>query len=89
QQQIIARAQTILRPDQGSLLLHKPVDVARIVNVLTSNLIKYAIEIPQIVVLPSRRDVTFWFKDFDLQGLDRFNIQPMDGAVVVVDVRTG
>lgn len=89
QKQITQRAQSILRPDQGSLPLDRPVDVARIVSVLTSNLVKYAIEIPEIVVLPSRRDVTFWFKDFDLQGLDRFNIQPMDGAVVVVDVRTG
>jgi type III restriction enzyme len=89
QKRIIDRVHSIIRPDQGALPLDKPVDVARIVDIYTSNLVKHAIEIPEIVVLPSRRDVTFWFKDFDLEGLARFNIQPMDGAVVVVDVRTG
>jgi len=89
QKRIADRVQSIMRPDQGALPLDKPVDVSRIVEIYTSNLVKHAIEIPEIVVLPSRRDVTFWFKDFDLEGLDRFNIQPMDGAVVVVDVRTG
>lgn len=89
QARIAERVTAIMRPDQGALPLDKPVDVARIVDVYTSNLVKYAIEIPEIVVLPSRNDLTYWFKDFDLQGLDRFNIQPMDGAVIVVDVRTG
>lgn len=89
QSRIAERVQSILKPDQGTLPLDKPVDVARIVNVYTSNLVSHAIEIPEIVVLPDRRDITFWFKDFDLEGLERFNIQPMDGAVIVVDVRTG
>jgi type III restriction enzyme len=89
QQRIAERAQSVLRPDQGGLPFDKPVDMARIVQVYTSNLVKHAIEIPEIVVLPARQDVTFWFKDFDLEGLDRFNIQPMEGAVIVVDVRTG
>lgn len=89
QSRIEKRVQLILQPAQGALQLERPVDVGRVVKVYTSNLIKHAIEIPEIAVLPVRRDVTFWFKDFDLQGLERFNIQPMDGAVVVVDVRTG
>lgn len=89
QQRIAERVSTILQPDQGALPLDKPLDVARIVNVFTSNLVAHAIEIPEIVVLPSSRDLTFWFKDFDLTGLDRFKIQPLDGAIVVVDVRTG
>lgn len=89
QSRIEKRVQTILEPAQGSLQLERPVDVARVVQAYTNNLVKHAIEIPEIVVLPERRDVTFWFKDFDLEGLSRFNIQPMDGAVVVVDVRTG
>jgi type III restriction enzyme len=89
QSRIEKRVQTILEPAQGALQLERPVDVARVVQAYTSNLVKHAIEIPEIVVLPERRDVTFWFKDFDLEGLNRFNIQPMDGAVIVVDVRTG
>jgi hypothetical protein len=89
QKRMADRVASIMRPDQGSLPLDKPVDAARIVQLYTSNVVKHAIEIPEIVVLPSRRDVTFWIKDFDLEGLDRFNIQPMDGGVVVVDVRTG
>lgn len=89
QKRIAERVQQIMRPDQGALVLEQPVDVARIVQVYTSNLVKHAIEIPEIVVLPARNDVTFWFKDFDLQGVDRFKPQPMDGKVLVVDVRTG
>lgn len=89
QNRIEKRVQRILQPAQGALQLERPVDVGRVVQAYTTNLVKHAIEIPEIVVLPDRRDVTFWFKDFDLEGLDRFNIQPMDGAVVVMDVRTG
>jgi type III restriction enzyme len=89
QKRVAERVQSIMQPDQGLLALDKPVDVSRIVQVYTANLVRHAIEIPEVVVLPSRKDVTFWFKNFDLEGLDRFNIQPMDGAVVVVDVRTG
>jgi type III restriction enzyme len=89
QAKIAKRVQSIMQPQQGALPLERPVDVPRIVTTYTSNLIKYAIEIPEIVVLPARDDVTFWFKPFDLEGLDRFNIQPMEGAVVVIDVRTG
>ena len=39
-------------------------------------------------MLPARRDVTFWFKPFDLGPLP-FSPQPLDGAVLIKDVRTG
>lgn len=88
QQRIEKRVQTILQPAQGNLQLEKPVDVGRVVQAYTSNLVKHAIEIPEIVVLPARHDVTFWFKPFDLGALP-FSPQPLDGAVLIKDVRTG
>lgn len=88
QQRIAERVQTILQPAQGALPLETPVDVGRVVQAYTSNLVTHAIEIPEIVVLPTRRDITFWFTDFDLGPLP-FNPQPLDGAVVIRDVRTG
>jgi len=57
---------------------------------LTSpNLVKHSIEVPEIVVLPSRKDVTFGFNDFDLTGLDRIAVRPLAGEVIVEDLRTG
>jgi len=88
QTRIVARVGAIMRPTQGALQLERPLDVSRIVKAYTTNLVKHAIEIPEIVVLPARRDVTFWFKPFDLPRLP-FNPQPMDGAVLIRDVRTG
>ena len=88
QERIETRVRTILQPAQGALPLEKPVDVGRVVQAYTSNLVKHAIEIPEIVVLPARRDVTFWFKPFDLGPLP-FSPQPLDGAVLIKDVRTG
>ncbi len=88
QQRIETRVRTILQPAQGALTLEKPVDVGRVVQAYTSNLVKHAIEIPEIVVLPARRDVTFWFKPFDLGPLP-FSPQPLDGAVLIKDMRTG
>lgn len=88
QKRVEQRVQTILQPAQGTLQLDKPVDVGRVVKAYTTNLVQHAIEIPEIVVLPAGRDVTFWFKPFDLAKLP-FNPQPMDGAVLIRDVRTG
>jgi type III restriction enzyme len=79
----------ILQPVQGSQELSAKVDVARIVDAYTSNLVKHAIEIPEIVVLPSRKDVTFGFKDFDLEGLDSLGVRPMDGKILIRNIRTG
>lgn len=88
QRRVEQRVEMIMQPTQGTLGLEKPIDVARVVKAYTTNLVSHAIEIPEIVVLPTRRDVTFWFKDFDLGKLP-FNPQPMDGAVLIRDVRTG
>lgn len=88
-ERLTARVQSILRPVQGSLELGVEVDVARMVNAYTSNLVKHAIEIPEIVVLPSRKDVTFGFKDFDLEGLDSLGVRPMDGKILIRNIRTG
>ena len=88
-ERLTARVELILQPVQGSLELGAKVDVARIVDAYTSNLVEHAIEIPEIVVLPSRKDVTFGFKDFDLAGLDSLGVRPMDGKILIRNIRTG
>ncbi len=86
---VAARVQAIMQPTQGSLDIGPTVDVSRVVDAYITNLVKHSIEIPEIVVLPSRKDVTFGFNDFDLAGLDRIGVRPVDGEVIVEDLRTG
>jgi ribulose-phosphate 3-epimerase len=45
------------------------VDVAKVVDIFTAKVTELTIEIPEIVVLPTR-EVTFGYHDFDLQGLE-------------------
>lgn len=89
QQRFVARASAILRPAQGALALAPQVDVARLVGAYSSNFVAHAIEMPEIVVLPSRNDVTFGFKDFDLKGLEEKRLTKIDGKVIIQDIRTG
>jgi len=86
---VVARVQAIMQPTQGTLDIGAKVDVERVVETYITNLVKHSIEIPEIVVLPSRKDVTFGFNDFDLAGLDRIGVRPLAGEVIIEDLRTG
>ncbi|QKS00127.1 DEAD/DEAH box helicase family protein [Sphingomonas sp. CL5.1] len=44
------------------------------------------IEIPEIVVLPSR-EVNFWFDDFDLDGLDTIRFRPSSDTILIRNLR--
>lgn len=90
QERITARVEEIIRPLQGTLAGITPgLDVSAAVNTYTTNLIRHSIEIPEIWIRPSRRDVTFGFNDFDLQGLERLGVRPLDGRILIRNIRTG
>ncbi len=56
--------------------------VTEIVHNVTERLVELTIDIPQIVVLPTR-DVNYGFKDFDLEGLEKINFQPVAQEILL------
>ena len=73
---------------QGSLdgVLPEP-DVEKLVAEITVAIAENTIEIPEIVVLPSR-EVNFWFEDFDLQDLDQIRYRPSGDTLLIRNLRT-
>ena len=47
-----------------------------------------SISIPRIVVVPSG-EITFGYRDFDAEGLNGINFQPLDESLIVQEIRTG
>ena len=85
---ISARVTAITQPAQGELTGVAPApDVASIVAVVAQHVAEQTIEIPEIVVLPTS-DVTFRFDDFDLDGLERLNYQPLASEITLHELRT-
>ena len=75
------------RPHRRPLNLgRRRVDVARVVDIVTAKVTELTIEIPEIVVLPTR-DVTFGFRDFDLSGLEAIAKQPIADEIMVQRLR--
>jgi type III restriction enzyme len=66
---------------QGQLegVLVEP-DYQRIVGIVAASIAENTIEIPEIVVIPSR-EVNFWFEDFDLTGLESIRYQPISDRI--------
>jgi type III restriction enzyme len=62
------------------------VDVAKVVDIVTAKVTELTIEIPEIVVLPTR-EVTFGYHDFDLQGLESIARQPDSDQIMVQRLR--
>jgi type III restriction enzyme len=79
-QQATARAQGTL---EGVL---PQTDVAQLVAQITGSIAENSIEIPEIVVLPSRQ-VNFWFEDFDLRDLQTIRFQPSSDKILVRNLR--
>lgn len=72
---------------QGQLegVLVEP-DYQRIVGIVAASIAENTIEIPEIVVIPSR-EVNFWFEDFDLTGLDSIRYQPISDRIRIRNLR--
>jgi type III restriction enzyme len=83
------RVERIMGPRQGTLegIVTTP-NVADIVSKVTKAVAEYSIEIPQIVVLPDSKDISFGYRDFDLEGLGRIAIRPMSDEIMIETLRT-
>lgn len=62
-------------------------DAAKITDSVLDTFITHTIEIPEIVVIPTR-DVTFGFNDFDLTGLAEKRWQPIGDDIMIRNIRT-
>lgn len=83
----VQETMAVIAPPQTTLDLgQKPVDVPEIIRKLADNLVELTIEIPEIVVLPTR-EVTFGFSDFDLTDLETINMQPMSDDIIIQRLR--
>jgi len=86
-QRLVDDVRRAMQPEQGTLEGTVPqVDVDSVVAAVTDSLVDNMIEIPEIVVLPSR-EVTFWFEDFDLAGLDHIRFQPVSDTILIRNLR--
>jgi type III restriction enzyme len=87
QERITRDVEEALAPVQGKLDLgQKRVDVAKIVATVTAKVAELTVEIPEIVVIPTR-EVTFGFRDFDLTGLDAIAKQPISDEIMMQRLR--
>ena len=73
---------------QGSFDAVAPaVDIEKVVLEVATAVADNTIEIPEIVVLPSR-EVNFWFDDFDLANLDQIQLRPSGDTLLIRNLRT-
>lgn len=86
--EITAAVKEALKPVQGELdgVVEEP-DYEKIVEIVTEKLVELTIEIPEIVVIPTR-EVTFGYKDFDLEGLEAISKQPISDEIMISNMRT-
>lgn len=84
QQDIVRKVQRRIQPVQTELpgLEQDNKTVAEIVKTVSENIIALTIDIPQIVILPTR-EVNYGFTDFNLQYLDKINYQPVAQEILL------
>ena len=88
QAELVRDVQEVIKPKQGTLEgVVAEADVKKIVEKVTQILVENTIEIPEIVVIPTR-DVTFGFKDFDLADLASKRYQPISDQILIRNLRT-
>lgn len=88
QAKIAADVRAATAAAQGSLEGIAPApDVAALVSAVADSVADNAIEIPEIVVLPSRA-VHFWFEPFELTGLGSIALRPSGDTLLVRNLRT-
>lgn len=72
---------------QGSFeAIMPPPAVEALVAEIAVGVAANTIEIPEIVVLPSR-EVNFWFDDFELDGLDGIRFRPSSDTILIRNLR--
>lgn len=88
QKQIAADVRKATTAAQGRLegVVPEP-EVDKLVAEITVAIADKTIEIPEIVVLPSR-EVNFWFEDFDLRDLDQIRYRPSGDTILIRELRT-
>lgn len=86
-QRLVADVRRAEQSDQSSFEgIGSSANYDRVVEAVARSLAENLIEIPEIVVIPSR-DVTFWFEPFDLSGLDHIRYQPISDTILVRNIR--
>jgi type III restriction enzyme len=87
QARIAADVRDVLRPIQQELdIAPSKLDVAKVVEKVAQQIAEFTIEIPEIIVLP-KREVTFGFRDFNLDGLSSIAKQPIDDEIMIHHLR--
>jgi type III restriction enzyme len=88
QARIAANVAAAIAVPQGTLEgVVAPVDVKKIVAAVTSKVVELTIEIPRIVIIPTR-ETNFGFRDFDLDGLSSIARQPLSNEIMIQQLRT-
>ncbi|MDF1848780.1 MAG: DEAD/DEAH box helicase family protein [Parvibaculaceae bacterium] len=88
QAELVRDVKEVMKPKQGTLEgVAVETDVKKVVEAVTKTLVESTIEIPEIVVIPTR-DVTFGFKDFDLADLSSKRYQPISDQILIRNLRT-
>lgn len=89
QKAIAEDVRRISKPAQGMLegVIDEP-DVEKLVAEVAASIAENTIEIPEIVVIPSR-EVNFWFDDFDLSSLSEIRHQPISDRLLIKNLRDG
>ena len=85
QQAIARKVEQRLQPQQAELtglLTDRMESVTSVVKAVSETLVKFTIDIPQIVILPTR-EVNYGFRDFDLQNLTSINYQPISQEILL------
>ncbi|WP_198302531.1 DEAD/DEAH box helicase [Xanthomonas citri] len=88
---VAAEVAAVLQPRQASLVLDSESEgfdnrVARVVASVTRAVVGLTIEIPNVVLIPTR-DVSFGFSDFDLEHLSRIAYPAVSEELVVHQLR--
>lgn len=87
QKDITTKVQRAMQSDQANLEgIVEETNYEKLVALVSANLIENMIEIPEIVVIPSR-EVNFFFDDFDLTGLDAIRYQPLSDKILIRQLR--
>ncbi len=87
QQEIVRKVQRRMQPIQAEIPglgaeLDNDKTVTDVVKTVSETIVTLTIDIPQIVVLPTR-EVNYGFTDFDLQHLEQINYQPVSQEILL------
>lgn len=87
QAEIAKRVKQEVAPKQIDLLelanqQQHEAEIEAIVKAVTEVVAQYTLDIPRIVILPTR-EVNYGFHNFDLQGLEQLNYQPVSQTILL------